>query len=170
MRSSILRGVGAAALAGTLVFTAACERHDHGGHAVVSEITILDRSTTPHSPIATWTPDGGWNQTNLVTMSHSADAGRTRVSLGAQVLDGGGHEIPLTRDGEYGIRYGVASDPNGVIDLDTTDPDFYFHGDHVHIYSDNDARLTGSAQIVFALWHDDHSDAETDPITVTVTD
>jgi hypothetical protein len=39
-----------------------------------------------------------------------------------------------------------------------------YHCDHVHIYPET----AGTADIVFSLWHGDHSDGETDPITIRV--
>jgi hypothetical protein len=101
-------------------------------------------------------------------MSHDAEDHRTRVSLGARMFTRGGEQIELASDGEYSVRYGVASDPNNVINMDQALG--LFHGDHVHIYGFNEERRTGTAQIVFALWHDGHSDGETDPIGVIVMD
>jgi len=39
-----------------------------------------------------------------------------------------------------------------------------YHCDHVHIYPET----AGTTDIVFSLWHGDHSDGETDPITIRV--
>jgi hypothetical protein len=39
-----------------------------------------------------------------------------------------------------------------------------YHCDHIYIYPEQ----AGSAQVEFRLWHVDHSDLETDPITVSV--
>lgn len=162
----IATGVLAIAVAGV----AACDRDpvDPPGHALLGTVEILNRATTPHSVLATWTWDGGWNQDILTTMSHAAEDHRTRVSLGARMFTRGGDAIELTEDGEYSVRYGVATDPANVINMNEALG--LFHGDHVHIYGFNDEARTGTAQIVFALWHDGHSDGETDPIGVTVTD
>ena len=46
------------------------------------------------------------------------------------------------------------------------DPAGIFHCDHVHIYP----RDAGSVDVEFLLWHGDHSDAVSDPITIVVED
>jgi hypothetical protein len=155
------------ALAAPLLALAACERSPTGvdDHAALGQVVILDRSTVPHTPIATWNHATGWDRATLTQVSHAAEANRTRVSLGAQIFTRGGEQVELTRDGEYSVRYGVASDLSGVVDMNRTEE--LFHGDHVHIYGRNDTRATGTAQIVFALWHIDHSDGETAPIGIT---
>jgi hypothetical protein len=155
-----------AALAPALVL-AACDRSTTGieDHAALDRVVILNRATVPHTPIAEWTHQGGWNVQNLMNVSHAAEANRTRVSLGAQMFTRGGEQITLSRDGEYSIRYGVTTDPGNVVDMN---PGFdLFHGDHIHIYGFNTERRTGTAQIVFALWHGDHSDGQTTPIGIT---
>jgi hypothetical protein len=168
MRKSrrIVTGLMALAVAGA----AACDRSpvDPPGHALLGTVEILDRSTTPHTVLATWTHPAGWDTGVLTTMSHAAEGHRTRVSLGARMLTRGGDAIVLTQDGEFSVRYGVASDPGNVINMDESLG--LFHGDHVHIYGFNAEGRTGTAQLVFALWHDGHSDGETDPIGITVTD
>jgi hypothetical protein len=162
----------AAAVLGVSVLAAGCDRGvvDPPGHELLGTVHILDRSTVPHSTIATWTHDGGWDTDVLVTMSHAADTNQTRVSLGARMWTRGGSEITLTEDGEYSVRYGIPAngDPDNVLNMDTSLG--LFHGDHVHIYGHHTEGRTGEASIIFALWHDDHSDGETDPITVVVTD
>jgi hypothetical protein len=141
------------------------EAHDH--HQL-GQVVILDRSTLPHTVLATWTHAGGWDRQNLMDISHAAEETRTRVSLGARMYTRGGEEITLSRDGEYSFRYGVHADPSGLIDMDVTAD--IFHGDHVHLYGRNDTRPTGTAQIIFALWHGDHDDGVTTPISVTFVD
>jgi hypothetical protein len=150
---------------------AACDRSpaEPGGHELLGQVVILDRSTTPHTPLATWTYNGGWDRTELVQLSHSAEANRTRISVGARIFNRGGEQMELSRTGEYAVRYGVASDPAGVVNMNFED-DLLFHGDHVHIYGHNDTRTTGAAELVFALWHLDHSDGETTPIRITFTE
>jgi hypothetical protein len=162
----------AAAVLGVSVIAAGCDRGvvDPPGHQLLGTVEILDRSTVPHSTIATWIHDSGWDTDVLVTMSHAADTNQTRVSLGARMWTRGGSEITLTEDGEYSVRYGIPAngDPDNVLNMDTSLG--LFHGDHVHIYGHHTEGRTGEASIIFALWHDDHSDGETDPITVVVTD
>jgi hypothetical protein len=155
------------ALAAPLLALAACERSPTGvdDHQLLERVVILDRSTVPHTPVATWNRATGWDRATLMQVSHAAEANRTRVSLGVQMFNRGGEQVALTRDGEYSVRYGVQSDPSGVVDMNRTEE--LFHGDHVYIYGRNDTRRTGTAQIVFELWHIDHSDAETTPIGIT---
>jgi hypothetical protein len=161
-------------MAGTLLLTmaglAACDRStvEPPGHALLGTVEILDRSTTPQTVLATWTHDGGWDRTILTTLSHGAEEHRTRVSLGARMFTRGGDALQLVEGGEYEVRYGVAADPDNVIDMDESLD--RFHGDHVYIFGYHEEGRTGTAQVVFALWHDGHSDGETDPIGVTVTD
>jgi hypothetical protein len=162
-------GTLAIALAVAVLGTTACDRSpvDPPGHAALGTVEILNRATTPHSVLATWTHGNGWDRDVLMTLSHAAEDHRTRVSLGARMFTRGGDPIELVSGGEYSVRYGVASDPNNIINMDTSLG--LFHGDHVHIYGFNDTRPTGTAQLVFALWHDGHSDGETDPIGITIT-
>lgn len=167
--NSRIRSFALGAIAPVLVL-AACDRspvepHDH--HSL-GTVVILDRSTIPHTPIATWTHAGGWDTQNLMNISHSAEENRTRVSLGAQMFTRGGEQIELSREGEYSIRYGVSSDPLNLIDMNVGAN--LFHGDHIHIYGRNDTRPTGTAQVMFALWHGDHDDGLTTPINVTFVD
>jgi hypothetical protein len=166
MNNRTLRSLVLVALA-PLLALAACEHSPTGtdDHAALGRVVILDRSTVPHTPIATWNHATGWDRATLMQVSHAAEANRTRVSLGVQVFTRGGEQIGLTGEGEYSVRYGVATDPAGVVDMNRTEA--LFHGDHVHIYGRNDTRATGTAQIVFALWHIDHSDGETAPVGIT---
>jgi hypothetical protein len=149
-----------------LLALGACDRSpvSSNDHEQLGTVVILDRSTTPHTPLATWTHAGGWDSAELMQVSHGREANRTRVSLGVQMMNRGGETIALSRDGEYSVRYGVASDPGNVVDMSH---DNIFHGDHIHLYGFHETGRTGTAQIVFALWHGDHSDAETAPIGIT---
>jgi hypothetical protein len=148
---------------------AACDRSPvrNNDHEQLGRVVILDRSTTPHTPLATWTHTGGWDRAELMQVSHGREDHRTRVSLGAQMFTRGDQQIELSRTGEYSVRYGVASDPGNVVDMSY---DNIFHGDHVHIYGHHADGRTGTTQIVFSLWHVDHSDGETTPIAITFTD
>jgi hypothetical protein len=163
------RRLALAALAPAALLTA-CDRSpvDAPDHSQLGQVIILDRSTVPHTPLATWTHNTGWNTQNLMTVSHATEDHRTRVSLGARMFTRGGDEITLSSTGEYSLRYGVQSDPAGVIDLDVAAD--LFHGDHVHIYGHHANRRTGTAEILFALWHGDHDDGLTTPIRITFTD
>lgn len=149
---------------------AACDRSvtDPHGHDELGRVVILDRSTSPHTPIATWNHATGWDRAELMTVSHAAEASRTRVSLGVQMFNRGNQQIPLSSTGEYSARYEVAADAAGVIDMDVAAN--LFHGDHVHIYGFHQERRTGSAEIRFLLWHGSHDDGATSPIRITFTD
>jgi hypothetical protein len=147
--------------------TVACDRSpvDPPGHELLGTVAILDRSAVPQVVLATWTFNGGWDRDVLKIISHADEQDRTRASLGVRMWTRGGEEIELTRDGEYGARYGVAADPNNVVNMDESLG--LFHGDHVHVYGFHEEARTGTATLVFVLWHDGHSDGETDPIGVT---
>lgn len=158
--------LGAAAVA----VVAGCDRSttEPIDHSQLGQVVILDRSTVPHTPLATWNHDSGWDTQDLMTVSHATEDHRTRVSLGAQMFTRGGDAITLSSAGEYSFRYGVQSDPDNVIDMDVGAN--LFHGDHVHIYGYHEEGRTGTAQIVFALWHGDHDDGLTSPINITFVD
>jgi hypothetical protein len=152
----------------TLAF-AACDRtpfDPHDDHELLGQVVILDRSTVPHTPIVTWNHDTGWDRDELMSVSHGTDATRTRVSLGAQMFNRGG--TPIELGGEYSLRYGVTSDPDNVIDMGVSAN--LFHGDHVHIYGFHEEARVGVAEIIFALYHVDHSDGETEAIGIRFTE
>jgi hypothetical protein len=155
-----------ALLAVAVAGVAACDRSpvDPPGHDRLGTVEVLDRSVVPNVVIATWTYPDGWDQDVLTTLSHSTEEHRTRVSLGVRMFTRGGQQFELVEDGEYEVRYGV-TDPSNVINMDESLG--LFHGDHVHIYGHQDGR-TGTAQIVFALWHGDHDDGTTHPIAINV--
>jgi hypothetical protein len=167
--TTTFRRIALGAIAPALLF-AACDRSvvEPPDHNQLGQVVILDRSTVPHTPLATWTHDGGWNTQDLMTVSHATEDHRTRVSLGARMYTRGGEEITLSSAGEYSLRYGVQSDPAGVIDMDVGAE--LFHGDHIHIYGHHADRRTGTAELVFALWHGDHDDGLTSPIRITFVD
>jgi hypothetical protein len=154
------------------VVAAACGRStvEPPGHALLGIVEILDRSTVPHTTLATWTYQQGWDEDVLITLSHATEPDRTRASVGVRMWNRGGSEIALVEDGEYSARYGIppGGDPDDVIDMDPALG--LFHGDHVHIYGYHEEGRTGTAQVIFALWHDGHSDGETTPIDVVITD
>jgi hypothetical protein len=156
-----------ALLALAVAGAAGCDRSpvDPPGHDRLGKVEILDRSVVPNVVIATWTYPDGWAENLLTTLSHSTEEDRTRVSLGVRMYTRGGQEFALVEDGEYEARYGV-SDPDNVINMDPALG--LFHGDHVHIYGYHQEGRTGTAQITFALWHDDHDDGTTHPIAIEV--
>jgi hypothetical protein len=164
-----IRNIALAAVVPAL-FLAACDRSptEPPDHHQLGTVVILDRATTPRTVLATWTHTGGWDRQDLMTISHSTEANRTRVSLGAQMFTRGGEEITLSSAGEYSLRYGVHADPAGVIDMNVAAS--LFHGDHIHLYGFHLERRTGTAEVVFALWHGDHDDGVTSPIRVNFVD
>jgi hypothetical protein len=153
-----------------LALVPACDRSpvDPFDHHALGQVVILDRSTVPHTPLATWNHATGWDRAELMTVSHATEDHRTRVSLGAQMFTRGGEQITLSSTGEYSFRYGVQADPDNVVDMDVGAD--LFHGDHVHIYGYHEDRRVGSADILFALWHGDHDDGLTTPIRITFTE
>jgi hypothetical protein len=155
--------------AAALLAATACDRSpvEAPGHELLGQVVILDRSTTPHTPLATWTHGAGWDAAELMRVSHATEAHRTRVSLGVQMLNRGGEPIALAQGGEFSARYHVVSDPGGVVDMDAGS---LFHGDHVHVYGHHAEGRAGTARLTFALWHVDHADAETTPIDLTFTE
>jgi hypothetical protein len=164
------RSLALGSLLPALALVSACDRSplEPGDHHALGQVVILDRSTVPHTPLATWNHDTGWDNADLITISHAAEEHRTRVSLGARMFTRGGEEITLSSTGEYSFRYGVQADPDNVIDMNVAAN--LFHGDHVHLYGFHEARRVGSADVVFALWHGDHNDGLTTPIRVTFTE
>ncbi len=148
-----------------MIFIPACDRDDHDhGHEDMERVNIIDRTQTARPVIATWTRANGWNKNVLYELSVSAEENRTRVSLGVEVFNDHNEKIELCRDCDYKIRYWTAQGaPQGIIDL-SYDEDLLFHGDHVHIYG----LALGETQIEFLLWHGDHADAATTPVTFRV--
>jgi hypothetical protein len=169
MSRRFIRVLAGTVAAGTLM-VAGCDRSpvDPPGHSALGTVVIVDRTAIPQVPLATWTHTDGWDRTELTTLSHAAEPDRTRISLGVRMWTQGGQEILLVEGGEYEARYGVTADPDGVID---TDPALdLFHGDHLHVYGFHEEGRTGTAELVFVLWHDGHSDGQTTGIDLTITD
>ena len=81
------------------------------------------------------------------------------ISLGAYIEDGHGDEVELDGD-HYELRVKLAEGATeDVVSFD-------YHGDHLHIIGDHH----GETVVVFQLYHDDHVEYETPPITVEVED
>jgi hypothetical protein len=169
MKQKIFRGA-AGALALSLVSLAACERSvvDPPGHRSLGTVAIYDRGASPQQLLATWTHLDGWQPATLGEVSHATEATRTRIVLGVRMWTQGGDEIQLVEDGEYEARYMVHADPDNVVDMDSANE--RFHGDHVYVFGYHAEGRTGTAQLVFQLWHDGHSDGDTDPISLTFAD
>lgn len=166
MNSKIL-ALGLLLILPAIILFTGCDRStdpNDQGHRDMEELRVIDRTQTARPVIAIWTHDDGWDQDVLYELSKSAEEDRTRVSLGAEIYTGQGEQIPLGEDQEFKIRYWIAQNAQeGIIDL-SLDEDVLFHGDHVHIYG----LEIGETEIEFLLWHGDHADAATDPITFRV--
>jgi hypothetical protein len=166
MRIEFARGGTILAL-GALLALPACDRdstgpndHDVDMHA----LEVIDRGETAQPVVATWTLAGGWDGGSEIPTIDLTSANQ-RISIGFRAYDQNGEEITLEEDGEYSIRYRVENPAQTALDMDHDD-DTLFHGDHVHIYGAE----PGSAEVRFIFWHVDHSDRETTPIGVPVTD
>lgn len=167
MKQNVLR-TAAAALAVTLASVAACDRSPvEQVHPGIGTVAITDRGAVPQVVLATWTHDGGWDRDILATVSHAAEGDRTRIVLGVRMWNRADEEYQLVEGGEYEARYGVVSDPASVVDMDPSRE--LFHGDHVYVYGHHADGRTGTAELRFVLWHDGHSDGETDPVGLTFT-
>jgi hypothetical protein len=150
------------------VIGTACDRSpvDPPGHEELGTVEIVDPST--NVVLATWTHDDGWDEPLATTLSHAAEADRTRAVLGVRMWTEDGHSITLAAGGEYSARYRIHADPDGIIDMDESLD--LFHGDHVYVYGYHEEGRTGTAQLVFQLFHGGHSDGDTDPIAFVITD
>jgi hypothetical protein len=139
-----------------VALVAACG-HDHDHDHELNRVEIIDRGQTAQPVIATWIAGEGW-EGELPEVGIGDD---DRLSLGVRMFDGEGEQL-IERDGEYTARYALADGAAaGILDFDQFE---LYHGDHVHMYG----AAEGTTRIVFVLWHDDHADANTDPIDITV--
>jgi hypothetical protein len=146
-----------------LLTFAACDRHptDRNGGHTLGRVEIIDRGQTERPVVATWTPAAGWQGT-LPDISMSST--NQRISLGARIFDANNNERPLSRTGEYSVRWSLAGNaPTGIVVNDDSRGD-RFHGDHIYIYG----QAPGTTQIQFLLWHGDHADGATGPIGIRV--
>jgi hypothetical protein len=152
------------AVAPIVTLIAACDRHptDHDhDHHTLGRVEIIDRGQTGRPVVATWTPAGGW-QGSLPDISLASE--RQRISLGARIFSADNTERPLTRDGEYSVRWGMPMGAPAGIVVNNDSRGERFHGDHIHIYG----QAAGTTQVIFELWHIDHSDGATAPINLRV--
>jgi hypothetical protein len=139
-----------------------CDRILGGGHANLDRMEVFLHGTAPEERVATWTRSGGWDVASLPTLSLSASGGR--LSLGTRVFDEDGSPVRLTLGGEYFMRYRLAPGAaEGVLNMGLPAQELFF-GDRVVLV----ARGTGATTIRFSLFHVNHSDGDTTPITVTV--
>ncbi len=122
-------------------------------------VDIRNRGETDNPVVATWEYGEGWD--GEIPDIDFAENGRH--SLGVDIYDSEGvllHE----ESSEWSGRFYVPGDADeGVVNTELGDDDM-FHGDHVHVYGLEE----GSTELVFVLWHEDHSEAETSPIALDV--
>jgi hypothetical protein len=162
MRSKLPRWIGTAAALGALLVVPACDRDDVDDHDDMHALEVVDRTVSGQPTVATWTLAGGW-EGELPVLDISDDP-NARLSLGLRAFDPDGDQLTLVEGGEFFMQYWLAPDaPEGVVDLDR---DGLFHGDHVHVYGE----AAGTTQIRFELWHVDHEERATGPISLTVVD
>ena len=122
--------------------------HDDDHDDEVSYFEVIDRDS---DEVTAYVHDDHWDG----SLPH-IDEGE-HISLGAHVEDDHGDEIELDGD-HWELRVALAHDaPEDVVSFD-------YHGDHVHIIGDHE----GETEVVFQLYHDDHVEYETPPITAEV--
>jgi hypothetical protein len=141
---------------------AGCDRILGGGHANLDRMEIFLSGTSPEVRVATWTRSGGWDVAALPPVSLSENAGR--LSLGFRVFDEDGVAVPLVLGGEYFMRYRLAPGaPAGILNLNLAAEQLFF-GDRVVLVGQG----TGTTSVRFSLFHVNHSDGDSTPISVTV--
>lgn len=131
------------------------EEHDHTADGFFDEIGIgefqlLDRAHDPHEEISYMDGDHWHAEASFPTIPVDDN-----LSIGAFVADEDGTELALPD--EYELRAELVEGAEDIVWFD-------FHGDHLHVYGEED----GTIQIVFQLYHDDHVDYQTEALTVTV--
>ena len=116
--------------------------------SAISEVELLDRAPDPHEQVARWHDDHWDGELPTVPIDDN-------ISIGGRFEDENGNEADLGATYEFRVR--LAENAEEIVEFD-------YHGDHVHIIG----LEAGETEVVFQLWHDDHADFETDPITVIV--
>ncbi|MBP1922063.1 hypothetical protein J2751_001068 [Halorubrum alkaliphilum] len=123
--------------------------HDHDGTSSIAEFELLD---SDGEDVLAWVHDDHWDG-GLPTIEEGHS-----LTVEANVEDEEGHALDLGGDATYEIRAEVLdAAADGVVSLDN-------HGDHVDIHGEEE----GVTELEFMLWHDDHADYTTPPITVQV--
>lgn len=161
MRHDLVRWAGTLMAVGALVALPACDRDDHDDHEEFASLEVIDQGQASQPVVATWTHDGGWEgQLPSVSLSSA----NQRIVLGFRAYAEDGDEFTLSETGENSIRYRLDQGATeGILNMELDDEEL-FHGDHVHIYG----LAQGITQIRFLFWHDDHADAETTGISISV--
>jgi hypothetical protein len=189
-----LRHIAFALVLPALLLLSACDRHPHDhGHADLTRVVLEIRATD--EAIAEWTIQDGWNVNELRPIPATAAGGERlsvdgpRASLTVRLFGEGGEELDIgtvSRDADgtrtctdYSARYRVEGGNTNVIAwppiveggmvtksvmLATGERVDIFHCDHIHIYPE----ASGETQFQIQLWHLDHDDAATDPLTLVV--
>ena len=161
MKSNFVRRAATLLALPAVFFLAACDSDDDHGHNDMASLQVIDRGQTSQPVVATWTVNGGW-EGSLPNVSLAST--NQRISIGFRAFAADGDELTLSESGENSIRYSLASGaPSGIIDTGRAEGTL-FHGDHVYIFG----VAPGSTQVQFLLWHDDHAERATAPISVTV--
>jgi hypothetical protein len=159
---------------------AGCDRHLDDDHDDFHRVEVTDRSQAGHPTIATWIRGQGWD---VAQFPLTLTEGGARRSIGFRAFDDDGDQLELGTleqhsDGtrtctEYSIRWGLEQgkptnvvrgpDAQGFVTVDG-EQIATFHCDHVYLYPDQ----AGETAVVFYLYHVDHYDDNTSPLTVTV--
>lgn len=139
------------------------EHHDDE----LARVEIEARDGTDET-LAVWTEDDGWDVEALPALEEGGDYAAWTVRMFAE----DGDAFTLEEGGELEARYAVDTeapqdviyfDDSGEVEIDGEEEEL-FHGDHIHVYPQH----AGTTQIRILLWHDGHSDDDTDFIDLTV--
>jgi len=153
MSSKVLRSMGAFALAGVLVATAACERQvtDPGHFGTVAEVEIRDRAT---GTLYLESHGDHWDGPGIPHLHVGEE-----IALNVHFFDAAGNEAVLG-GGEFELQVRLADEGTpGIVD-------FSVHGDHADI----EGIAEGETYLVFQLWHGGHTDFDTMPVAFEVDD
>lgn len=176
-----LTGLIALGLAALLILPA-CSSNRIDDHPELDRVIIETRGTAAPQTIAEWNRGAGWNVNALPTLT-IGDASNNfgRASWTVRMWEGG-EELEMTTVSNPGgdqprvcseesARYSVTQSNNvlynpGETGLVTVAGEVRntFHCDHIHVYPAS----AGTAQLDFVLWHADHADGRTQPISITV--
>lgn len=141
------------------------EHHDED----LAEVRLETRDGTDEV-VAIWTDEDGWNVDALPPLQLDGEYGVWTVRMFTE----DGDEIELEEGGEYEARYDVDDDApqdviyfddSGEVEIDGQEEEL-FHGDHIHVYP----QRADTTHIRILLWHDNHSDGDTDFIDLVVED
>jgi hypothetical protein len=151
------------ALLVSLSLIVACGPHDDDDHdEEIERIELVDRGATGTPVVATWTEADGWTGEGLPAINLQST--NQRISVGVRALDDHDDDL-IQEDDDFFAQYAMATGATaGIVDM-AVDAEL-FHCDHIHIYGE----AVGTTEIVIEIWHGDHVELTTDPITITVID